>query len=396
MPPAPLAILLLCYEYPPIGGGGGVGAKQYAEAWAAKGHDVTVLTSHAEGLAAHEQVNGVCIVRVRTWGKKDRATSTGLSMAAYLLTGTLHLLRHRSAYRRMDVLNTHFAVPTGPLGWLAGKLLGRPNVLTIIGGDIYDPTKGSSPHRHTVFRVLNSLLMNAAGRVIAISSDTRARAERYYRVGRPIDVVNYAFLPPAGSVSVPPLPSDRYHLISVGRLVERKGFPYLLRALPLLPPDVHLLLAGDGPLDAELRRLAEELGVADRITFLGYRSSEEIHGWLRRADCYVLSSLHEGLGIVVQEAMYAGLPVVATDEGGQVDLIRPERNGLLVKPGSAEQLAAAIGRLYRDRELGRVMGRNNRQDIEDCFAGPNSERYLAVFRKLIERAAPRAHAPAHH
>jgi glycosyltransferase involved in cell wall biosynthesis len=395
MPPDRLAILLLCYEYPPIGGGGGVGAKQYAEAWAAKGHDVTVLTSHANGLAAREQVNGVSIVRVRTWGKKDRATSTGRSMAAYLLTGTLHLLRHRSAYRRADVLNTHFALPTGPLGWLAGKLLGRPNVLTIIGGDIYDPTKGSSPHRHAIFRVLNSFLMNAAGRVIAISSDTRARAERYYRVRRPIDVVNYAFLPPAGSVSVSPLPPDRYHLISVGRLVERKGFPNLLRALPLLPPDVHLLLAGDGPLDTELRRLAEELGVTDRITFLGYRSSEEIHGWLRRADCYVLSSLHEGLGIVVQEAMYAGLPVVATDEGGQVDLIRPERNGLLVKPGSAEQLAAAIGRLYRDRELGRVMGRNNRQDIEGCFAGPNSELYLRVFRELIAAAA-RPPAPARH
>jgi glycosyltransferase involved in cell wall biosynthesis len=389
MPPDRLAILLLCYEYPPIGGGGGVGARQYAEAWAAKGHEVTVVTSHADGLARRERVNGVDVVRVPTWGKKDRATSTGLSMAAYLLTGALHLLRHRATYRRIDILNTHFAVPTGPLGWLAGKLLRRPNVLTIIGGDIYDPTKSTSPHRHLILRKLNSFLMNAADRVIAISSDTRGRAERHYRVRRPIAVVNYAFLPPEGGVSVPPLAPDRYHLISVGRLIERKGFPYLIRALPLLPPDVHLLLLGDGPLDAELRRLAAELGVADRITFLGYRSTEEIHGWLRRADCYVLSSLHEGLGIVVQEAMYAGLPVVATDEGGQVDLIRTGRNGLLVKPGSAEQLAGAIDQLYRDRELGRTMGRNNRMDIEQYLAGPNSELYVTAFRELIaERVGP--------
>ena len=389
MPPARLAILLLCYEYPPIGGGGGVGAKQYAEAWAAQGHQVTVLTGHAVGLAERERVNGVDVVRVATWGKKNRATSTALSMAAYLVTAALYLLRHRPACRRFDVINTHFAVPTGPLGWLAGKLLGRPNVLTIIGGDIYDPTKGSSPHRHLLFRVLNSFLMNAAGRVIAISSDTRARAERYYRVRRPIEVINYAFLPPAGTASVPPLPAERYHLISVGRLVERKGFAFLIRALPLLPRDVHLLLVGDGPLDGELRALAEEIGVTDQVTFLGYRTTEDIHGWLKRADCYVLSSLHEGLGIVVQEAMYAGLPIVATDEGGQVDLIRPERNGLLVKPGSPEQLADAIGRLYRDRELGRTMGRHNRDDVEAYFAGPNSELYVAVFRGLIaDRAAP--------
>jgi glycosyltransferase involved in cell wall biosynthesis len=395
MSPDRLAILLLCYEYPPIGGGGGVGARQYAEAWVAKGHDVTVLTSHADGLARREQVNGVHVVRVPTWGKKDRATSTGLSMTAYLITGALHLLRHRSTYRRADILNTHFAVPTGPLGWFAGKLLRRPNVLTIIGGDIYDPTKTTSPHRHLAFRWLNSFLINAAARVIAISSDTRSRAERHYRVRRPISVVNYAFLPPEGRVSVAPLPSGRYHLISVGRLIDRKGFPYLIRALPLLPPDVHLLLLGDGPLDGQLRALADQLGVADRIAFLGYRSTEEIHGWLRRADCFVLSSLHEGLGIVVQEAMYAGLPVVATDEGGQVDLIRTGRNGLLVKPGSAEQLAAAIDRLYRDRELGRTMGANNRLDIEAYFAGPNSELYITAFRELIAERAAASTAPAH-
>jgi glycosyltransferase involved in cell wall biosynthesis len=388
MPAPPLAILLLCYEYPPIGGGGGVGARQYAEAWAAHGHRVTVLTSHAPGLARREVVNGVEVVRVATWGKKDRATSTVLSMAAYVATGAVHLLRHRAAFRHIDVLNTHFAVPTGPLGWFAGRLLGRPNVLTIIGGDIFDPTKKSSPHRHLPLRLLNSFLMSRAGRVVAISSDTRARAEQYYRVRRPIQVVNYAFQPPAGTVTAPPLPAGRYHLISVGRLVGRKGFSFLIRALPLLPPDVHLLLVGDGPLEGELRTLVAEIGVADRVTFLGYRSTEEVHGWLRRADCYVLSSLHEGLGIVVQEAMYAGLPIVATDEGGQVDLIRPERNGLLVKPGSAEQLAAAVERLYRDRELGRTMGRHNREDIEECFTGPNSERYVRMFRELIPEPRP--------
>jgi glycosyltransferase involved in cell wall biosynthesis len=379
----PLAILLLCYEYPPIGGGGGVGARQYAEAWAAQGHRVTVLTSRAEGLAPRERVRDVDVVRVPAWGKKDRATATVVSMAAYLATAALYLLRHRSTLRNVDVVNTHFAIPTGPLGWLAARLLRRPNVLTIIGGDIYDPTKRSSPHRHLPLRLVNSFLMNSADRVIAISSDTRARAQRHYRVRRPIDVVNYAFLPPAGSVSVPPLPSGRYHLISVGRLVSRKGFSYLIRALSLLPADVHLLLIGDGPLEAELRALAAGLGLADRIMFLGYRNGEEIHAWLTRADCYVLSSLHEGLGIVVQEAMYAALPIVATDEGGQVDLIRPERNGILVKPGSPEQLAAAIGMLYGDRELGRGMGRNNRADIERHFAGPASGRYISAFRELI-------------
>ena len=90
---------------------------------------------------------------------------------------------------------SHFALPTGPLGWLASKVLRLPNVLTIIGGDIYDPTKKSSPHRHSYWRAINRRLINAADDVIAISSDTRHRAEQHYGITRPIEVVPYRFRP---------------------------------------------------------------------------------------------------------------------------------------------------------------------------------------------------------
>ena len=75
-----LRILLLCYEYPPLGGGGGVGAQQYAEAWVAKGHKVSVRTGGGGGLSPQELMSGVHIVRVGTARKKDRATSTPLSI----------------------------------------------------------------------------------------------------------------------------------------------------------------------------------------------------------------------------------------------------------------------------------------------------------------------------
>lgn len=386
MQPERLHILLLCYEYPPVGGGGGVGAMQYAEAWAAKGHEVTVLTSDAPGLARQTNEGGVNVVRVATLGKKQRATSTGLSMLAYLVSGTWHLIRHRGRCRRFEVLNTHFSVPTGPLGWVASVLLRRPNVLTIIGGDIYDPTKSSSPHRHLLLRVANRFLMKSAEWVVAISSDTKRRAEHYYGVRRQIEVINYGFQPPTLPVAPPPLErTGEYYLIAVGRLVERKGFIHLIQALALLPRDVRLLLVGDGPEEGNLREAAARLGVSDRVQWLGYQTREAIHGYLLQADCFVLSSLHEGLGIVVQEAMYAGLPIVATDEGGQVDLVHPERNGLLVKPGMPAKLAEAIERIHQDRALGAQMGRHNREDIERCQVGTNSELYLDVFRRLLHR-----------
>jgi glycosyltransferase involved in cell wall biosynthesis len=146
---------------------------------------------------------------------------------------------------------------------------------------------------------------------------------------------------------------------------------------------VELLLVGDGPLEAELKTLSRAEGVEERVRFLGFQTREAIHALLRRADCYVLSSLHEGLGIVVQEAMDAGLPVVATDNGGQVDLIRSPRNGLLVPPGDPVALAEAIRAVRDDPALADSMRRNNLADIRELNMESNSERYLDLFRELL-------------
>lgn len=391
-----LRILVLCYEYPPIGGGGGVGAQQYAEAWAEAGHEVTVLTSLARGLERRETVRGVDIVRVPALGKKERATATVLSMAWYLASGFVHTLLRPRRFRRFDVINTHFSIPTGPLGVWVRRLSGAPQLLTIIGGDIYDPTKASSPHRSALLRRVNRYLIDHADRVVAISSDTRRRAVEHYGVTRTIDVVNYGFRPveiPAATREELGLAADRYYLVSVGRLVDRKGFDHLIRALAALPADIHLLIIGDGPLEASLRGLARDAGVAERVHLVGYLPRDRILAHLSVADCYVLSSIHEGLGIVVQEAMYAGLPVVSTDDGGQVDLLTEGRNALLVPPADEGALAAAIRRLYDEPELAAQMRDHNRRDLERLYLAPNAAEYLALFDRMLGRRPGSGPAP---
>src|SRR5512145_2428084 len=103
-----MKILLLCHEYPPLGGGGGIGAQQYAEAWSEQGHRVTVITSWQRGLKRKETLNGAHIVRVWTIPIKSRATFSFKSMFFYLCCALIHILWYARAYRRYDVINTHF------------------------------------------------------------------------------------------------------------------------------------------------------------------------------------------------------------------------------------------------------------------------------------------------
>jgi glycosyltransferase involved in cell wall biosynthesis len=377
-----LNILVLCYEYPPIGGGGGVGAMQYAEAWAEAGHKVTVLTSWDKGLQRREQLRGVELIRVPTFGKKNRATATNLSMLCYLTFGFAYLTSHFSDFKKVEVINTHFSIPTGPLGMAASKLFALPNILTIIGGDIYDPTKRSSPHRSAILRFFNRIFINSATHVVAISSDTKKRAEEHYNIRKEISVINYGFTPPERTNtnrSELGLSEQKYYLIAVGRLVKRKGFEYLIESLKDLPTEIQLLIIGDGPLEQELGNTASRAGVGDRVSLLGYQTRERIWEYLQVSDCFVLSSLHEGLGIVVQEAMCAGLPIVASDNGGQVDLIRNGRNGVLVRPMDSHALSSAIKEIYSHPDTADEMGRNNMNDIKRCYMLDNREEYIKLF-----------------
>jgi len=384
LPQKKLNILVLCYEYPPIGGGGGVGAKQYAEAWAEAGHQVTVLTSRDKGLQRRERLRGVELIRVPAFGKKNRATATNLSMLCYLAFGFAYLASHVSDFKKVEVINTHFSIPTGPLGMVASKMFALPNVLTIIGGDIYDPTKPGSPHRSAVLRFINSTIINSATHVVAISSDTKKRAEEHYKIRKDISVINYGFPPPDrtnANRSELGLSEQKYYLVAVGRLVKRKGFEYLIESLQDLPSEIRLLIIGDGPLEQELRNVAITTGVSDRVSFLGYQTRERIWEYLQVTDCFVLSSLHEGLGIVVQEAMCAGLPIVSSDNGGQVDLIHDGRNGVLVKPMDSKALSSAIREIYSHPEMAAEMRRNNMNDIKRCYISDNCEGYIKLFHR---------------
>jgi glycosyltransferase involved in cell wall biosynthesis len=152
------------------------------------------------------------------------------------------------------------------------------------------------------------------------------------------------------------LPADAYVVGTLGRLTEQKGHAVLLRAVSRLTPGMPrlaLFIAGQGPLRADLEAEAESLGIRDRVAFVGMRRDRET--LYAAMDLFVLPSLWEGLSLALVEAMGAGRPIVATDVGGNPEVLQDD-TGQLVRPNDVQALARAIERALRDEESARRMG----------------------------------------
>ncbi len=223
--------------------------------------------------------------------------------------------------------------------------------------------------------------------LITINAEDERRARRFAAgqvalVGG-VGVDLSRFDPPADRRQVREMlgiPQDAKVIISVGEHSKRKNHETILRAAALLN-HVQVLLCGWGEGLEQLKALAQELGIADRVRFLGYRNDVPVV--LRAADVYVFPSLHEGLPVALMEAMAAGLPCVAAKVRGCTDLICPEEGGFLVEPMDHKGMAAAVATLLGDAAMRSRMGRYNRMAMEQYTLPTVLEQMAALYRQLL-------------
>ena len=171
-------------------------------------------------------------------------------------------------------------------------------------------------------------------------------------------------------------------LLAMGRLHRNKGFDVALRALALLP-GAHLSIGGEGPERAALEALARELGVADRVAFLGWR--RDVGALLAACDVFVCSSRHEPLGNIVLEAWSAARPVVAAAAQGPSELVEEDETGLLVPVDDAAALARAVGALLADPQRAARLAQSGRAAFERDFA---EAAVVARWRAFLAAVAP--------
>ncbi len=176
-------------------------------------------------------------------------------------------------------------------------------------------------------------------------------------------------------------------IVNVGALVGHKGQKHLIDAMPLVlreVPDAHLVIFGEGELRAPLERQIKQLSLGKRVLLPGFR--EDVMSLMKSADLFVMSSVTEGLGSAVLDAMAMGHAVVGTTAGGIPEAVVPDETGLLVEPGDHKALAAAVARLLKDQELRKQFGEAGRARVTEHFGVDRLvEGTLEAYRRIAAR-----------
>jgi glycosyltransferase involved in cell wall biosynthesis len=277
----------------------------------------------------------------------------------FMALGSYATLRRIKREFGCDVLDAHFGYPDGYAAALLGRWLDVPVTITLRGTEV--------PHsRQLRLRALLTSALKKAARIFSVSESLREHAislgiapGKIRVVGNGVDTDTFAALDKREARLKYGLPRDAKVLVSVGALVERKGFHRVIGILPALMrshPTLHYLVVGgaspEGNLETELRHQVAELGLEQRVRFLGALPPEELKWPLSAADVFVLATRNEGWANVFLEAMACGLPVVTTDVGGNREVVCSPALGQVVPYGDAEALRRALATAL-DRQWGR-------------------------------------------
>lgn len=358
-----------------------------------KGHEVHVLAPYTGGETEYI-LEGVHVERFHYFYPRSFEKLSGragmidnvkegllvkIQVLTFLFFNVFHSLQK---LKKMDVIHVQWPIPNGLGALFLKKIYGIPYINTVHGEEVH-----LSRRYHMLFAL--RWLVNNSSKTITNSTATRKFCLEAGLDSEKIDVIPFGvdtdFFRPLNVYK----DENIFQILSVGYLIERKGFEYLIKAMPHVLKEykqVRLKIVGSGPLESNLKELIYELDLGDEVEIVKNVTDEELLMLYNSADLFVLPSIvdsegnTEGLGVVLLEAMACGIPVVGSDVGGIADIIQNESIGFLVPEKDIFELSKEIIKLIEDTELLEKMGLNGYKLVKAKFNWNKiAENYQKVY-----------------
>jgi len=352
--------LVAPWFYPHIGGVE-THIRSLAAELARRGHEVTVLTSNYAKLPEREEMDGFAVRRV-----KCRVVA--------LRTPVTPALRKAIPEGRFDIVHAHSPPPLSAYyAGLGAERAGTPFVITY-HCDLEIPTLLGNALTSLYLRTYGRATMRRAAKIIVSTETYAATSRAIWRytpevIPNPVDAQR--FQPEVDGSPVRArlgLRAEDKVVLLVARVVPHKGIEHLVEAAKYMP-EAMFVVVGDGPFLPQVRRLAAEFGVEDRVQFVGKVHHRDLPAFYAACDLFVLPSVSrlEAFGIVALEAMATAKPVVVTDIPGVREVVTDGVEGLLAEPVNPQDLAAKIRKVLAEPGLRSTMGGRGREKVEAKF-----------------------------
>src|SRR5450755_1793169 len=304
---------------------------------------------------------------------------------AFLFARIVGRVRELHRSQQVNLVHAHAPLPCGHAAMLLSKELGVPYVVSVHGLDAFS-TEQVSGRAGEWCRRISQRVYRSSRRVICISEHVREQVLEGTGPSCRTSVVYNGVDPELFSPGSEPS-SGGPVVLSVGNLIPIKGHEVLVRAVATLAPDFPALtldIIGRGPEQSRLQALAQQLGIGNRVRFLGLQSRQQVAAAMRRCTVFALPSRYEGLGCVYLEAMAVGKPVIGCRGQGIADIIRQGWNGFLVGPDNEKELTLTIAMLLRDNSARQRIGTAARDLILERFTlARQTEDLTRIYREAV-------------
>lgn len=302
---------------------------------------------------------------------------------AFVFARIVGRLRELHQGTPIDLIHAHGPLPCGHAAMLLSRELKIPFVVSVHGLDAFSTVQVTGRSGEWCRRISQRVYL-ASPRVICISEHVREKVlEGVGRNTRTSVVYNGVDTDVFSPGIEPPGPV----VLSVGNLIPIKGHEVLIRATAAISrefPSLTVQIVGDGPERGRLQTLAQQLGLGERIRFLGRKSRSQVAEMMRECTLFALPSRYEGLGCVYLEAMAAGKPVIGCRGQGIAEIIQHGANGFLIGPDNERELSLALSMLFRDASRRNNLGRAARETILDRLTlADQSDRLARIYRECV-------------